>query len=83
MQTLTVTQWGNSQAIRLDKTLLAQAGIGNGSRLQVEVKADGTIVMKPLKKIIRASDIDELFKGYNGSYRGEELSTGMVGSELI
>lgn len=39
--------------------------------------------MKPLHKIIRSSDLDNLFKGYKGEYHGEELPTGIVGNEVI
>lgn len=84
MRTLTVTQWGNGQAIRLDKTLLSEAGIKNGSRLNVTIEPDGTIVMKPIRRVVTAKTIDELFSGYEGDYHGEELPTGSpVGEEII
>lgn len=76
MLTATVSQWGNSQAVRLDAGVLKQAGLRNGSRLSVSVEEDGSIVLRPLTGVIRASDLDGLFAGYAGAYRGEELPDG-------
>lgn len=83
MRTVTVSQWGNSCAIRLDRTLLAQAGIGKGSKLAVRI-SDGRLILTPTRPEIHASDLDSLFADYHGDYRGEELHTGNpAGEELI
>lgn len=83
MQTLTISQWGNSCAVRLDKTLLAQLGVRKGSKLSPRIE-NGSLVLTPVRKEVRASDLDRLFEGYHGDYRGEELGTGSpVGEELI
>ena len=83
VQTLTISQWGNSCAIRLDKTLLSQLGVEKGARLTPKVE-NGSLVLTPVRKEVRSSDLDRLFEGYHGEYRGEELDTGSpVGEEII
>lgn len=84
MRTLTVSQWGNSQAIRLDKATLAQSGLRNGSELVVNVRDDGSIILTPLRRVVRASGLDELFRGVSSLARCEELETGgPAGREMI
>ena len=83
MQTVTISQWGNSCAIRLDKTLLAQLGVQKGALLSPKIE-NGSLVLTPVRREVRASDLDRLFEGYRGEYRGEELNTGApVGEEII
>lgn len=83
MQTVTISQWGNSCAIRLDKTLLAQLGVQKGALLSTKME-NGSLVLTPVRKEVRASDLDRLFEGYHGEYRGEEFGTGApVGREII
>ncbi|WEV46041.1 AbrB/MazE/SpoVT family DNA-binding domain-containing protein [Bifidobacterium sp. ESL0690] len=84
METVTVSQWGNSQAVRLSKSMLERMGVENGDELSVEIQPDGSMVLYPRRKPIRASDLADLFEQDTSGYAATELDTGApVGSELI
>jgi antitoxin MazE len=44
-----IKQWGNSAAIRLPKTVLAQAGLDVASQVEIEVK-EGQIMIQAVSK---------------------------------
>ena len=46
--TVTISKWGNSAALRLNKTVLNQLSTAIGDKFKVEVK-DGSILMTPIK----------------------------------
>ncbi|BDR53799.1 hypothetical protein KIM372_17060 [Bombiscardovia nodaiensis] len=81
MPTVTVSSWGNSEGIRLPKSLREQAGIGAGSLLDAAV-VDGSIVLTPLQEQSRSvgqytvPTIQALFADYEGSFTSQEWDTG-------
>ena len=79
---LSVRQWGNSKAIRLPKSLLAELG-ENYESFKVKVE-DKKLVLTPEFKEDKA--LDKLFKNYSGSrsdYPFEIVNKGgAVGEEL-
>lgn len=89
MPMVTVQRWGNSEGIRIPKTLREQAGISAGSTLLAEIR-NGVITLTPTS--VRTTQVGEyqvpsledLFANYHGGYRGEEWDTGLpVGREAI
>ncbi len=53
MATITTTkisQWGNSQALRLSSAILDEAGLDKGSLVNVEVVAEGLLI-KPAQRL--------------------------------
>jgi antitoxin MazE len=70
-----VAQWGNSLAIRIPRTVAADAGIGKGTRLQVEVEA-GRIVLTPVE--VPAITLEALLAGVTDQNIHGEIATGSV-----
>lgn len=81
---LKVSKWGNTQGIRIPKAFLEMLGLKVGDDIEIEASNDKMIITKkrPQKKEI---DLDELFKGYNGSTHVEEFWKDIkdVGKEVI
>lgn len=62
MMKVSVSKWGNSNAIRLPKTITDSLNISSKDSLNIEIKND-TIILSKLKEELT---IEELFKEYNG-----------------
>ncbi len=76
----TIQKWGNSQGIRIPRHILSAAAIGMDDRVEIEV-SHGVITLKkaqPAKK-----SIQELFAGYEGDYKAEEVDWGEPAGEEI
>ncbi|MCP4144579.1 MAG: AbrB/MazE/SpoVT family DNA-binding domain-containing protein [bacterium] len=54
-----IQKWGNSQGIRIPKGILEDSKIEIGEDVDISIK-DGTIVIKPVKKIRGRYDLKEL-----------------------
>lgn len=64
MTKVTLSKWGNTQAVRIPKALRNQAGVVEGDVLDAQVLDDGSIVLKPVKKrrvVVRYGDLGRLF----------------------
>lgn len=70
----TVSRWGNSLAVRIPKALAAQAGLGDGTHVALQV-VDGALVVKAQGA---AYSLDALVKGINAKTRHAETATGAV-----
>lgn len=76
----TVQRWGNSNAIRLPKSILESVHLAEND--QVEIIADGYFIrIQPVKKA--PASLEELFEGYEGTYDFEEVKFGRAGRELL
>lgn len=53
---LSIQKWGNSAAVRLPTTLLAQLGVALGDSLRADLRSDG-LLLRPARK---AYKLDEL-----------------------
>lgn len=63
MRTVELKQWGNSKAVRLPKSVLTQAGIGNlPTTFDITVSKNREIILKEKKK---PESLKELFKGFD------------------
>lgn len=82
-QTLNLSKWGNSMAIRIPKEALDLLNLENKDRVDLTVD-DGKIVITPEKP---KSALEKLFEGYHGTpkdYPFEIVDKGdPVGNELI
>ncbi|MBT1177879.1 AbrB/MazE/SpoVT family DNA-binding domain-containing protein [Bifidobacterium callimiconis] len=86
MTTLTLSKWGNAQAVRLPKDMREQVGMTDGSRIEATVK-DGAIVLRPIRKnvrIIRVPRLADVFRDRAEEYKAvEELDGPAVGEEAL
>jgi antitoxin MazE len=60
----TIVKWGNSQGIRLPKTLLDIVGLSDNDSVEIIAK-DKMLIIKPAKERLT---IDKLFEGWDGEF---------------
>lgn len=86
MVTATLTKWGNSQGILIPKRICEEAGLVVGDRVVIDVQKGNILIKQPDKpryRRKRTTTIEELFAGYNGGYRPEEMDWGTpTGKEM-
>ena len=76
----TIQKWGNSQAIRLPKSVLATASMVEHEQVRIIVEKDMIIIKKNPQP---HRTLKERLSGFDGEYVFEEWDTGpAVGSEL-
>lgn len=76
----TITKWGNSQGIRLNKNLLSLSNMALGDSISITADGQQIIIQKIARK---RRSLDELFAGYNGNYQCQEADFGKsVGKEI-
>jgi len=61
-----IQKWGNSQGIRIPKTLLDIAGLEENEEVELVAFNEQIIVKKVIKK--RFKTLEERFKDYDGDY---------------
>jgi len=79
--TAVVSQWGNSQALRLPAEVMRRLGIHTDDKVILAVDKDRLTITKP--SMPREGTIEYLFKDYSGGSFRTELSnpTEPVGAE--
>ena len=70
-----IQKWGNSQGIRLTKSLLADAQIDVGDDVNIQVK-DGILMITPEKRIRGRHKIEDLVARIPEGYQVEEVDWG-------
>jgi len=76
-----IQKWGNSQGIRLAKNLLADAHLGVGDEVDINVK-DGIMIVTPAKRIRGQLSLKDLVARIPESYQPGEIDWGEpVGKE--
>lgn len=82
MQT-TIVKWGNSQGIRLPKTLLDSVNLTDNDTVDV-IAENGNIIIKKSENKKPHKTIKERLAGFAGVYVAEEWDTGApVGREVL
>jgi antitoxin MazE len=71
----TVQKWGNSQGLRLAKSVLQDAHIGIGDEVDVVVR-DGTIVVAPARRKRGRHRLEDLVARIPADYRPAEVDWG-------
>jgi antitoxin MazE len=75
----TIQKWGNSQAVRLPRSILEKAGLEGKDQVELVVK-DGNITIIPVKKHLT---LRERAADYNNTYEPTEWDTGKpTGKEI-
>lgn len=78
--TATIQKWGNSQGIRLPKVILENVNMSEGEEVEI-ITQNETILIK--RAAGKRKTIQELFAGYDGDYKPEEIDWGEpVGGEV-
>jgi len=77
-----IQKWGNSQGLRLAKNLLADAQLGVGDEVDINVK-DGIIIVTPAKPIRGRHKLEDLVARIPKDYQASEVDWGEpVGKEV-
>lgn len=77
-----VQKWGNSQGLRVAKSVLAKARIDVGDQVRVSVQ-DGRIIVEPVSRVRGGHDLRELVARMPEDYRVQEMDWGPpVGREV-
>lgn len=77
-----VQSWGNSQGLRINRQVLAEAHIAVGDQVDLSVR-DGVILVAPAKRIRGGCDLRGLVAQIPRDYNPEEIDWGRpVGKEV-
>jgi antitoxin MazE len=78
----TIQKWGNSQGLRIPKTLLEEAGVGIGEAVEIVV-LEGKIIISPMRKKRIAVSLEDLVSKIQKRKKAEETDWGPpVGKEV-
>jgi antitoxin MazE len=77
----TIQKWGNSNALRIPKSVLETASIKEND--QVEITAENNVIT--IRKATRKyKSLDDLFEGYSENYKCAETDMGgPIGKEVF
>lgn len=67
-----IQKWGNSQGIRIPKSILKEVGLKENDQVEIKVK-DGGLFIAPVKK---HKTLQERIAEYQGDYQCQEWDTG-------
>jgi antitoxin MazE len=70
-----IQKWGNSQGLRLPKSLLTDAQLRVGDEVDISVK-DGIMIVTPAKKIRGKHSLKDLIARIPESYQAREVGWG-------
>lgn len=73
--TTTVQKWGNSQGIRIPKSVLSEINVESGECVELIVD-NGMLLIKKAENTKKRKTIEELFSGYKGDYQCSEMDWG-------
>jgi antitoxin MazE len=77
-----IKKWGNSQALRLSKAVLAEAGIEPGDPVDVTVRK-GALVIRPVRRVRGRHLLRELVRRMPGRKKRRAIEWGEpVGREV-
>ena len=68
----TVATWGNSEAMRIPRSILKRAGLSSGDRVDFELNSNGHLEIVPAStehrriRPVHKTTFQELFSGYTG-----------------
>ena len=80
--TTSIQKWGNSQGIRIPKHLLDAVQLTTDDEIEIRAEGD-TLIIEKAAPASGHKTIKELFAGYDGDYKPEEISWGeQAGSEV-
>ncbi len=77
-----IQKWGNSQGLRLSKTMLSDAHIDVGDAVKVAVHR-GALIVTPVRRLRSVHDLCDLVRRIPKDYKPGELDWGSpVGCEV-
>lgn len=77
-QTATLAKWGTSQGFRISKEIADLTKLKIGDEVTITADENQIIIKKSIKRV----SLEELFEGYTGNYKPEEIKCVSVGKEF-
>jgi len=82
MQT-TIQKWGNSQAVRLPKSILESVFLQENDPVEIVAQHDFILIKKATRPRRARKSLEERFENYTGDYKCTEYDWGApVGKEV-
>jgi antitoxin MazE len=79
----TIQKWGNSQAVRLPKSILETLFLQENDPVEIITENDSIIIKKATRKRRAKKSLEERFENYTGDYQCEEYNWGKpMGKEV-
>jgi antitoxin MazE len=79
----TIQRWGNSQAIRLPKTILESLFLHENDSVEIITNDDSIIITRAARKHRAKKSLEERFENYKGHYQCMEYDWGKpLGKEV-
>jgi antitoxin MazE len=75
----TISKWGNSQGLRLPKSIVNDLNLSIGDEVKITTK-DNKVIIEPIKQK-RKYNIKDLVKDIPSNYRGYEEFNNKMGKE--
>ena len=72
-----IQKWGNSNAVRLPKSVLRMANISENDEVSITARENEIVI----QKVRKHKTFSERMEGYEGEYVLEELDSSSVGEE--
>jgi len=70
-----IQKWGNSQGLRLPKSLLVESGLQVGDTVEITVR-DGAIVLSPSRRVRGRYRLEDLVARIPAEHQATELEWG-------
>jgi len=74
--TTTIQKWGNSQGVRLPKTILETMSLQENDRVEIIIDDNSIVIKKAARKRRAKKSLEERFENYNGDYECKEYDWG-------
>jgi antitoxin MazE len=71
-----VQKWGNSQAVRLPKSILESLFIKENDAVEITAEQDAIVIKKAARPRRAKKSLDERFAGYDGGFICSEYDWG-------
>lgn len=70
-----IQKWGNSQGLRINRQLLADADIEIGDEVAIAVH-DGVLIVSPVRRVRGSLELGQLVREIPADYEPEEVDWG-------
>jgi len=79
--TTTISKWGNSQALRVPKSIMEELNLSIGDEVKIEID-NNKIILEPIKKKRIKYNIENLVKQIPTDYKPYEEFNNKIGKEI-
>ena len=74
--TSTIQKWGNSQGVRLPKSILDELFLHENDRVEIIAENETIVIKKATRRRRAEMSLEKRFEGYSGDYKCVEYDWG-------